>query len=91
VRACCEDVDRDPATLETSTLITVVVDEHATADQLPEAFRSRAAVGTPAAVAEQVRTTVFDVGLDGIIFNMPLYVPGAIAAVAEALRPVLPA
>lgn len=91
VRACCEDVDRDPATLETSTLITVVVDENATADQLPEAFRSRAAVGTPAAVAEQVRTTVFDVGLDGIIFNMPLYVPGAIAAVAEALRPVLPA
>jgi hypothetical protein len=47
VRACCEDVDRDPATLETSTLITVVVDEHATADQLPQAFRSRAAVGTP--------------------------------------------
>ncbi len=91
VRACCEDVDRDPATLETSTLITVVVDENATADQLPEAFRSRAAVGTPAAVAEQVRTAVFDVGLDGIIFNMPLYVPGAIAAVAEALRPVLPA
>ncbi len=91
VRACCEDVDRDPATLETSTLITVVVDENATADQLPQAFRSRAAVGTPAAVAEQVRTKVFDVGLDGIIFNMPLYVPGAIAAVAEALRPVLPA
>jgi len=90
VRARCEDVDRDPATLETSTLITVIVDENATTDQLPEAFRSRAAVGTPAAVAEQIRTKVFDVGLDGVIFNMPVYVPGAIAAVAEALRPVLP-
>lgn len=90
VRARCEDVDRDPATLETSTLISVVVDENATPDQLPEAFRNRAAVGTPAAIAEQIRTKVFDAGLDGVIFNMPVYVPGAIAAVAEALRPVLP-
>ena len=91
VRARCEDVDRDPATLETSTLISVVVDENATPDQLPEAFRNRAAVGTPTAIAEQIRAKVFDAGLDGVIFNMPMYTPGVLASIADALRPVLPA
>ena len=91
VRDRCEETGRDPATLETSTLLTVVVDEKASLDQLPEAFRGRAAVGSPATVAEQIKTKVFDVGLTGVIFNLPLYTPGVVAALAEALRPVLPA
>lgn len=90
VRERCADIGRDPATLETSTLLTVVVDENATLDQLPEAFRSRAAVGTPEAIAEQIKTGVFDVGLTGVIVNMPAYTEGAVAAVGEALKAVLP-
>ncbi|MET0453612.1 MAG: LLM class F420-dependent oxidoreductase [Mycobacterium sp.] len=90
VRERCEDIGRDPATLETSMLVTVVVDEKATLDQVPEARRQRAVIGTPEAVADQIKTKVFDAGIDGIIFNMPSYTPGAVAAVAEALKPVLP-
>ena len=90
IRERCEDVGRDPATLETSMLVTVIVDEKATLDQVPEARRARAAIGTPEAIAEQIKTKVFDAGIGGIIFNMPDYVPGAVAAVAEALKPLLP-
>jgi hypothetical protein len=32
---------------------------------------------------------VIDVGIDGVIINMPRYTPGVITAVAEALRPVV--
>jgi F420-dependent oxidoreductase-like protein len=90
IKERCEDIGRDPATLETSMLITVIVDEKATVDQVPEARRARAALGTPEAIAEQIKTKVFDAGIDGIIFNMPNYTPGAVAAVAEALKPLLP-
>ncbi len=86
----CEEIGRDPASLETSTLITVIVDDKATVDQLPEGVRARTAIGTPEAIAEQIRTKVFDAGVKGIVFNMPAYTPGAIAAVGEALKPVLP-
>ena len=91
VRARCDDAGRDPATLETSTLITVIADPGVTTDQLPEAFRNRAVVGSPDAIAEQIRAKVFDAGLDGVIFNMPMYTPGVLASIADALRPVLPA
>jgi F420-dependent oxidoreductase-like protein len=90
VRQRCEDIGRDPATLETSTLISVIVDEKATSDDLPEEFRNRSVIGTPEAIAEQIRAKVFDAGVGGIIFNMPVYAPGTVAAVAEALKPVLP-
>jgi F420-dependent oxidoreductase-like protein len=90
VKERCEDIGRDPATLETSMLVTVVVDEKATIDQVPPERRQRAALGSPDAVAEQIKTKVFDAGIGGIIFNMPTYTPGAITAVAEALKPLLP-
>jgi F420-dependent oxidoreductase-like protein len=91
VRRRCEDVGRDPATLETSTLITVIVDEKATLDDVPEGSRQRTAIGGPEAIAEQIKAKVFDQGIGGIIFNMPKYTPGAVAAVAEAVKPLLPA
>ncbi|GAB7066746.1 LLM class F420-dependent oxidoreductase [Mycobacterium hodleri] len=91
VRRRCEDVGRDPATLETSTLITVIVDEKATLDDVPEGSRQRTAIGSPEAIAEQIKAKVFDQGVGGIIFNMPNYTPGAVAAVAEAVKPLLPA
>jgi F420-dependent oxidoreductase-like protein len=90
VKERCEDIGRDPATLETSMLVTVVVDEEATIDQVPPERRQRAVLGSPDAVAEQIKTKVFDAGIGGIIFNMPTYTPGAITAVAEALKPLLP-
>ena len=90
VRERCEEAGRDPATLELSTLITVIVDDKLTVDDIPAEIRSRSAVGTPEAIAEQVKTNVFDAGLSGIIFNMPLYTPGLVATVGEALRSALP-
>jgi F420-dependent oxidoreductase-like protein len=91
VRDRCADIGRDPATLETSTLLTAVVDANAKLDRLPATFQNRAAVGTPEAIAERIKTRVFDVGLTGIIVNMPLYTPGVLAEVGAALRQVLPA
>jgi F420-dependent oxidoreductase-like protein len=90
VREACEKIGRDPATLETSSLISVIVDDKVTVDQIPEEMRQRAVVGSPDAIAEQIKSKVFDAGVGGIIFNMPAYVPGAVNAVAEALKPLLP-
>jgi F420-dependent oxidoreductase-like protein len=90
VRDRCEEIGRDPATLETSTLISVIPDPNITIDALPAEFRDRAAVGTPESIAEQIKTKVFDAGVGGVIFNMPAYTPGSIAAVGQALKQVLP-
>ena len=89
VKDRCEDIGRDPATLETSTLISAIVDEKMRLEDLPEDVRQRAVVGSPAAIAEQVKTKVLDAGVNGVVFNMPNYTPGAVAALAEALKPVL--
>lgn len=85
----CQEVDRDPATLETSVLLTAVPDPKFTDDMLPEAMRGRMVVGSPDRIAEAVAANVVDVGIDGVIVNLPGYVPGSIAAVGEALRPVV--
>ena len=85
----CEEADRDPATLETSVLLTAIPDPNFTDDMIPPAMRGRLAVGSPARIAETVRTQVLDVGIDGVIVNMPRYVPGSIAQLGEALLPVL--
>ena len=46
------------------------------------------AAGSPAQIADQVREKVLDVGIDGVIINLPNgHTPGVITAVAEALRP----
>ncbi|OBH23186.1 LLM class F420-dependent oxidoreductase [Mycobacterium sp. E342] len=89
VRRRCEEVDRDPATLETSTLTTVLVDESAKPDQIPAEMTQRMVVGSPDAVADQIKTKVVDAGIDGVIINVPFYIPGVISAVGEALRPVV--
>ena len=85
----CEEVGRDPATLETSMLLTAVPDATMTDDMLPGEMRGRMAVGSPEKIAEAVQTNVVDAGIDGVIVNIPAYVPGSITAVGEALRPVL--
>ncbi|OBB64263.1 LLM class F420-dependent oxidoreductase [Mycobacterium sp. 852014-50255_SCH5639931] len=89
VRRRCEDIGRDPATLETSTLTTVLVDENAKPDQIPAEMQQRMVVGGPDSVADQIKTKVVDAGIDGVIINLPFYTPGVISAVGEALRPVI--
>ena len=85
----CEEVGRDPATLETSMLLTAVPDATMTDDMLPGEMRGRMVVGSPERIAEAVKTNVVDVGIDGVIIIIPAYVPGWITKVGEALRPVL--
>ena len=89
VRRCCEDIGRDPATLETSLLITALVDENAPADKIPPDMAQRMVVGGAASIADQIRTKVLDAGIDSVILNLPVYRPGVIAEVGEALRPVV--
>lgn len=85
----CAEVDRDPATLETSVLLTVVPDPAFTDEMVPPAMRGRVAVGSPERIAETVAANVVDVGIDGVIVNLPRYVPGSIAGIGEALREVV--
>lgn len=89
----CEAIDRDPATLETSVLLTALIDENATVDAVPEAFRQRTVAGSPVQIAEQIQTKVLDAGIGGVVLNLPTqlhgYRPGDITAVGEALKPLI--
>ncbi|BCI81303.1 LLM class F420-dependent oxidoreductase [Mycobacterium sp. SMC-18] len=93
VRDACEKIDRDPATLETSMLLTALIDDRATPAAIPEANRQNMVAGSAESVAEQLKAKVFDVGVDGVIINIPTqvtgYVPGVIAALGAALHSVI--
>ena len=86
VRQRCEEIDRDPATLETSMLLTVRLDDNV---KPAEETGGRMLAGSADFIAEQVQAKVLDAGIDGVIINMPSYTPGVITAVAEVLRPVV--
>jgi F420-dependent oxidoreductase-like protein len=85
----CEEVGRDPATLETSALVTALIDENASADVIPAEMGQRMVVGSPDSIADQIKTKVFDAGIDGVIINVPFYSPGAVAKLGEALKPLV--
>jgi F420-dependent oxidoreductase-like protein len=89
----CEEIGRDPATLETSTLVTAMVDDNVTPDAIPDAMKQRMVAGTGEQVAEQIKKNVFDAGIDSVIINMPTsvqgYRPGAITAAGKALKAVI--
>ncbi|WAC90666.1 LLM class F420-dependent oxidoreductase [Mycobacterium sp. Aquia_213] len=91
LRQRCAEINRDPATLETSTLLTVVLDD-APAD-IGEARGGRAVIGTPDQVADEIKRRVLDIGVDGVIVNLPThgYTPGVVTKVGEALRPLVDA
>jgi F420-dependent oxidoreductase-like protein len=89
VQQRCEEIGRDPATLETSMLITVLMDENIKSDQIRADMTQRMVVGSPEAIADQIKTNVLDAGIDGMIINMPFYTPGVISAAGEALRPLV--
>ena len=89
----CEEIGRDPASLETSMLVTAMVDENMTADVIPDEMKGRMVVGSVEQIAEQIKTNVLDAGIDGVIINMPTnvqgYQPGVIAALGQALKPLV--
>jgi len=89
VRERCEEIGRDPATLETSVLLTVLLDENFNPEQIPAEMSQRMLAGNADFIAEQVQAKVLDAGIDGVIINMPFYTPGAVTAAAEALRPLV--
>ena len=93
VKERCEEIGRDPATLETSMLVIALIDENVTADVIPDDFKQQAVFGSPEQVADQVKTKVFDAGVDGVILSpvtsLNGYQPGGAAAVAELLKPIL--
>jgi len=95
VKARCEEIGRDPATLETSMLVMALINEQATADLIPDDFKQRVVFGGPDQIVEQVKTKVLDAGIDGVILspvtNIDGYHPGGITAVAEKLRPMMEA
>ena len=89
----CEEIGRDPASLETSMLVTALVDANATADLIPDAMKGRMVVGSAEQVADQIKTNVLDAGIDGVVVNMPTsvtgYQQGQITALGQALKVVL--
>lgn len=89
VREQCEKVGRDPATLETSMLITVLIDENLTAEQIPAEMTQRMVAGSADSVADQIKTKVIDAGIDSLLINIPFYTPGIVTAAGEAFRPVV--
>ncbi len=89
VREQCEKIGRDPATLETSQLITVLLDDNIKPDQIPAEMTQRMVAGSPDSVADQLKTKVIDAGIDSLIINIPFYTPGAVKAAGDALRPLV--
>jgi F420-dependent oxidoreductase-like protein len=93
VKDRCEEIGRDPSTLETSVLALAVIDENVTADLIPDDYKQQAVFGGPEQIADQIKTKVFDAGVDGVILspltNVNGYQPGGITAVAERLKPLL--
>lgn len=91
IRRSCDEVGRDPATLETTMLLTALAGEDLTADQIPAQIAQRAVAGSPESIAEQIKTKVLDAGVGGVTINIPSSAPGVITKVGAALRAVLDA
>jgi F420-dependent oxidoreductase-like protein len=93
VKQRCEEIGRDPATLETSMLVIAIIDENVTEDVIPDDFKQQAVFGSAEQVAEQIKTKVLDAGVTGVILSpvtsLNGYQPGGVTAVGEALKPVL--
>jgi F420-dependent oxidoreductase-like protein len=89
----CEEADRDPSSLETSTLVTAMVDDSIDVDALPESRKQRMVAGSAEAIADQIKTRIFGAGVKGVIMNPPTsaqgYRPGQITALGEALKPLV--
>jgi F420-dependent oxidoreductase-like protein len=85
----CGEVGRDPATVETSMLVTAMIGDSASAQHIPAKASQRMVAGTAESVAEQLKTKVIDAGVDGVIISLAPYTPGVVTQAAEALLPVV--
>lgn len=87
----CAEIDRDPATLETSALLTLVVDGYGAHRDIAEAQGGRAVTGAIDQIADEIKRRVLDVGIDGVIVNLPTHrhTPGVITEVGQALKGLL--
>jgi F420-dependent oxidoreductase-like protein len=85
----CEEVGRDPATMETSMLVTALVDDNASADVVPAEMSQRMVAGSADSIADQIKAKVFDAGIDGVVINVAVYSPGVVAKLGEALKPLV--
>jgi F420-dependent oxidoreductase-like protein len=88
----CAEVDRDPATLETSALITVRVSDGGKSD-VSDAMADRAVIGSPQQIADIVQRKVIAAGVDGVVLNVGSQgqEPGIITQVGQALKPLFSA
>jgi F420-dependent oxidoreductase-like protein len=93
VKDACEKIGRDPGTLETSALVIAIIGENVTADVIPDDFKQQAVFGNAESVADQIKTKVFDAGVDGVIISpvtsLNGYQPGGATEVAEKLKPLI--
>ncbi|WP_197377403.1 LLM class F420-dependent oxidoreductase [Mycolicibacterium baixiangningiae] len=93
VRQKCEEIDRDPATLETSMLVVAIIDENVTGDVIPDDFKQQAVYGSAEQIVDQIKTKVLDAGVDSVILSpvtsLTGYQPGGLTDVAALLKPVL--
>ena len=96
LRQRCEEIGRDPATLATSYLASVLlVETEDEAKKLVDRFAperlNRAVYGTPDQVAEQLQRDVLDQGITGLTINMLIngHEPGVVTMAGEALRPLV--
>src|SRR5215218_551142 len=69
IKERCEEIGRDPATLETSMLVMAIIDENVTEDVIPADFKQRMVFGSAEQVAEQIKTKVLDAGISGVILS----------------------
>ncbi|KUI26192.1 LLM class F420-dependent oxidoreductase [Mycobacterium sp. GA-2829] len=93
VKQKCEEIDRDPSTLETSMLVVAIIDENVSGDVIPDDFKQQAVYGGPEQIVDQIKSKVLDAGVDSVILspvtNLNGYQPGGITDVAALLKPVL--
>jgi F420-dependent oxidoreductase-like protein len=93
IKERCEEIGRDPATLETSMLVIAIIDENVTEDAIPDDFKQQAVFGSAEQVAEQIKTKVLDAGITGVILSpvtsLNGYQPGGVTEVGALLKPFL--
>jgi alkanesulfonate monooxygenase SsuD/methylene tetrahydromethanopterin reductase-like flavin-dependent oxidoreductase (luciferase family) len=79
--------------LETSALLTVVLEGYGASTDIGEARGGRSVTGSAEKVAEEIKRRVLDVGVDGVIINLPTHrhTPGVITELGNVLRPLVDA
>jgi F420-dependent oxidoreductase-like protein len=92
LRERCLEIGRDPETLPTSYLATVMMTEpgdraRAVLEQVPPERRGGVFAGSPDEVAEALQKDVLDQGIDGLTINMVVngHEPGAVTLAGHTL------